>query len=75
MVEATASDFRARARKALADSPISELRGLPIEQHKRVLVIRGVVARAFHKQPAQEVVRAICSGAELDLVNSIEVRP
>lgn len=52
MVEATASDFRDRARKAFADRPISELRGLQIEQSKRVLVIRGVVERAFHKQPA-----------------------
>ncbi len=75
MVEATASDIQARAQRALAESPISELRQLQIEQHDSVLVLRGVVSRFYHKQVAQEVVRAICAQVELDLVNAIEVCP
>jgi len=74
MVEAATSDAVARAKKTLGQSPISELRELQVEQRGSALVIRGVVSRFYHKQLAQEVVRAVCAQANLELVNSVEVR-
>jgi len=59
---------------ALASSPICELRELCVEQHNGSLLISGVVSSFYHKQLAQEVVRAVCRDLEIELVNSIRVR-
>ena len=72
MGEASARDVRPEAQKALADSPIHELRNLRIEQVNGTLLIEGVVSSFYHKQLAQEVVRAVCR--EIELVNSVRVR-
>jgi osmotically-inducible protein OsmY len=74
MVEASARDVQPRAQSALAKSPICELRDLRVEQKDGALLISGVVSSFYHKQLAQEAVRAVCRGMEIDLVNSIRVQ-
>lgn len=70
------SDVLPRAQTALWNSPIFELRDLRVEQRDGMLLLSGVVSSFYHKQLAQEVVRAVCREchrAELALVNSIRV--
>lgn len=71
MGEVSSRDVLPRAQTALLDSPIYELRELCVEQHNGSLLIRGVVSSFYHKQLAQEVVRAVCR--EIDIVNSVNV--
>ena len=71
MHEVSARYVQPRAQTALANSPIHELRELRVEQQDGVLLICGVVSSFYHKQLAQEVVRAVCR--EIDLVNSVRV--
>jgi hypothetical protein len=63
---------RSRAQAALAQSPFYELRALQIEQQDQILSIAGTVSSFYHKQLAQELIRAVCQGIEV--VNSIRVR-
>ncbi len=72
MGEVSGEDVKPRAQTALATSPIHELRGLRVEQQNGALVIRGTVSSFYHKQLAQEVVRAVCG--RIELVNSVRVR-
>ena len=74
MGEASTRDVQPRAQTALAASPIHELRNLQVEQVNGALLIRGVVSSFYHKQLAQEVVRAVCQEIEIELVNSVRVR-
>jgi osmotically-inducible protein OsmY len=74
MVEVRARDVRPQAQSALANSPVFELRDLRVEQRNGALLLCGVVSSYYHKQLAQEVVRAVCRDLELDLVNTIRVR-
>ena len=71
MGEVSGRDVRPRAQSALATSPIHELRDLRVEQQNGALVICGTVSSFYHKQLAQEVVRAVCR--EIELVNSVRV--
>ena len=48
-------------------------RDLVVEEGEDALVLRGSVSSFYHKQMAQEVVRAV-AGREVDVVNSIDVR-
>jgi hypothetical protein len=61
------------AQTALSESPIFDLRDLTVEEGEEALVLRGRVSSYYHKQMAQEVVRAV-AGREIDVVNSIAVR-
>ncbi|NQT40009.1 MAG: BON domain-containing protein [Planctomycetes bacterium] len=72
MAEISPGKVEPRAQKALASSPIFELRDLHVEQRSGSLCISGVVSSFYHKQLAQEVVRAVCTGVEV--VNSIDVQ-
>ena len=63
-----------RAQTALRRSPVCELRDLRVEKRDGALVISGVVSSFYHKQLAQELVRAICKDCEVELVNLIRVR-
>jgi len=63
-----------RAQTALRNSPVCELRELRVERHDGALVISGTVSSYYHKQLAQEVVRAVCKDCEVELVNAIRVR-
>jgi hypothetical protein len=62
-----------RAQMALRNSPVSELRALRVERREATLVISGTVSSFYHKQLAQEVVRAVCKDCEVDLVNTLRV--
>jgi len=74
MAEISAKEIQPRAQMALAGSLICELRELRVEPQNQGLVISGVVSSFYHKQLAQEVVRAICNGIEIELVNAIRVQ-
>jgi hypothetical protein len=60
-----------RAQSALTASPIFALQELRVEQLGESLLISGSVSSFYHKQLAQEVVRAVAEG--IDVVNSINV--
>jgi hypothetical protein len=59
------------AKKALSNSPIYALRILQVEHNGDCLVLSGRVETFYHKQLAQEAVRAVAD--HVDLVNEIEV--
>jgi len=59
------------AQSALASSPIHALRDLQVEQSNGSLFISGRVGSYYHKQLAQEAVRAVSEGYRV--VNSINV--
>ena len=61
-----------RAQRALTSSPIYALRDLRVQKSGSTLLIMGSVSTYYHKQLAQEVVRAVAE--ELDVINSIEVQ-
>jgi hypothetical protein len=70
-------DVQPRAQTALSKSPIFELRDVRVQQNSGTLLICGTVSSFYHKQLAQEVVRAVCkqcADAEIEVVNSIEVQ-
>ncbi len=60
-----------RAQEALLISPIYDLRDLRVETVGGVLWIQGAVSSYYHKQLAQEVVRAVAEGCEV--VNAVDV--
>ena len=74
MSSVSVNDVRSAARTALVNSPICELRDLRVEQSDKVLLIGGVVSTFYHKQLAQEAVRAACEGFDVEVTNSIRVR-
>jgi hypothetical protein len=63
----------ASSQAALASSAVYELRDLQVEvvDGGRSLLIFGSVSSFYHKQLAQEAVRAACSG--VNVINSIQV--
>jgi hypothetical protein len=62
-----------RARAALLRSNIYVLRKLQVERDGERLVMRGRVESFYHKQLAQELVRAEVSGADVEVTNSLQV--
>jgi osmotically-inducible protein OsmY len=71
MAEIVLEEVQPRAQAALANSPFYELRDLQVEHRDGTLCLSGCVSSFYHKQIAQEVVRSVCSGAEV--INSIRV--
>ncbi len=71
MAEVLDADLASRAKSELEHSPVPALRKLSVQQSGEALVIRGRVLRFYHKQLAQETVRAVSGG--LRVVNSVEV--
>jgi|GEM_PF-775523 len=61
----------ARARAALSSSNIYVLRKLQVERDGEALVMRGRVDSYYHKQLAQELVKAAVDGMEV--VNALQV--
>ncbi|HAA69497.1 MAG TPA: transport-associated domain protein [Planctomycetaceae bacterium] len=55
----------------MASSPIFALRDLKVEREGEILWIHGRVNSFYHKQLAQEAIRALADG--LQVVNSIDV--
>jgi len=72
MVKALTKDVQSRAQTALAESPIYVLRDLHVERMDGRLVLSGSVDTFYHKQVAQEVVRAVAEG--ITVINSVDVR-
>ena len=60
-----------RARSALHSSPILALRELQVRLAGQSLIISGSVDSFYHKQLAQEAVRAVCR--DVELVNTVAV--
>lgn len=73
MSRVTVDEMQPRAQAALSSSPIHELRDLRVERNQGSLLIQGSVSSFYHKQLAQEVVRAVCHSVDVPLVNSIRV--
>ena len=71
MFEVSVVDISERAQKALRSSPICALRELRVVHLGHALLISGCVSSYYHKQMAQEAVRAVAEG--MDVVNSIQV--
>lgn len=67
-----AREAQSRAQSALCDSSILDLRDLRVEVTEESLILTGSVSSFYHKQVAQETVRAVVD--ELALVNTIHVR-
>ena len=65
------TEAETRAKAALLESPIFMLRVLCVEQLGDALLLSGRVDTYYHKQLAQEAVRAVAG--ELQVINSIEV--
>jgi len=71
MVQTAVTKNQDRAQSALLASPIFHLRQVTVEQADNGLLLSGCVDTYYHKQLAQEVVRAVCDG--LQVINSIDV--
>ena len=71
MVETPTRELEMRARAALASSSIYVLRELAVERSGGMLLLSGRVDSFYHKQLAQEVVRAVAEGVQV--VNTIAV--
>ena len=68
----SASEVQPRAQRALSASPVFALRELQVESQDNALMLRGAVTSFYHKQLAQEAVRAVAEGVVV--VNTIDVR-
>jgi len=71
MAETLARNVQAQAQMALAASPVYALREVQVEQDGDVLHLTGRVSCFYHKQLAQEAIRAI--DKDVPLVNAIDV--
>jgi osmotically-inducible protein OsmY len=71
MAVTVVDNVQPRAKAALVGSPFYELRALQVEYRDGTLLLSGHVSSFYHKQLAQEVVRAVCEGVKL--VNSVQV--
>lgn len=69
--ESWAIEAQRRAKSALMTSPIFVLREVQVEQVDESLLLSGCVDSFYHKQLAQEVVRAVSDG--MQVINSIDV--
>ena len=71
MSESSTRDVESVAQSALTSSPIYALRELRVERLNGSLLISGNVGSFYHKQLAQEVVRAVAEG--IRVINTIDV--
>ena len=73
MLKPALMDVKSRAKAALGESPIHTLRGVTVEQHGETLTLSGQVDTFYHKQLAQELVRAIADDCQCAVINSLDV--
>ena len=71
MAESVRAEVTAQAQRALANSPIYDLRDLHVELIDGSLLLSGRVETFYHKQLAQEAVRHVTDGVRL--VNGVNV--
>jgi osmotically-inducible protein OsmY len=75
MAKPSTSEVLRRAQEALASSDIYVLREILVEPVGRSLVLSGCVDSFYHKQLAQEVVRAVVGRCDVINVIEVEVSP
>lgn len=73
-VQESAPDTAIRLGRALAESPVYELRDVRAAIENGKVVLSGTVSSFYHKQLAQEAVRAIAGPGEYEIINRISVR-
>jgi len=73
MLKPATLDAQARAQAALGESPIHPLRELVVENDGQRLMLTGRVDTFYHKQLAQELVRAIADDCRCEVINSVNV--
>lgn len=71
MMDTTQQDVRQAAIAVLANSSVRELRQLRVDGRSNKLELRGQVRSFYHKQLAQEAVRAVAAG--MQVVNQVNV--
>jgi hypothetical protein len=71
MAQTLLTDVACQARQALGRSRIFDLRNLLVDEDGDCVVLRGRVDSFYHKQLAQELVRAAIDGTEV--INAISV--
>ena len=71
MMDTTQQDVEQAAIDVLANSSVRELRQLRVDGSSNQLQLSGRVRSFYHKQLAQEVVRAVASG--MQVVNHVHV--
>ena len=71
MASVSAKEIQPRAQDALTASPVVALRDLRVDSTDDALLIRGAVTSFYHKQLAQEAVRAVAEG--IVVVNTVSV--
>jgi hypothetical protein len=74
MSDTSVMEISERAQRALASSPIHALRDLRVQYLDSSLLIFGSVSTYYHKQLAQEAVRAVAEEFEFKVINTIVVR-
>ena len=65
-------DIASAANEVLANSSVSELRRLRVDEKADKLHLSGQVRSFYHKQLAQEMVRGVAG--KMQLVNRVDVR-
>jgi osmotically-inducible protein OsmY len=71
MAETLSAEIKAQAQRALASSPVFDLRALQVDVVDGSLLLSGRVETFYHKQLAQEAVRQFAAGVRL--VNEVAV--
>ena len=71
MADSEATEVRERAQEALTSSPIHAMHELRVDLENGTMILSGRVDTFYHKQLAQEIVRAVVHGQPL--INSIRV--
>lgn len=66
MASVIETDCCARAKTALAQSPIYALRDIRVKQRGDTLHLQGRVDTFYHKQLAQEAVRMVVDGVRVE---------
>jgi hypothetical protein len=72
MAETLVAEVEAKARLALSASPVYALRELQVDHDGEALHLTGRVSCFYHKQLAQEAIRAI--DKKVPLINAIDVQ-
>ncbi len=71
MMDTTQQDVEQAAIAVLANSSVRELRQLRVDGSSNKLELSGQVRSFYHKQLAQEAVRAVAAG--MQVVNQVNV--
>jgi len=67
----SSTDVTVAALAALAESSVSELRFLRVDESEDTLRLTGRVKSFYHKQLAQEAIRPVAEGRQV--LNSVDV--